>query len=264
MFGVKLRVLETLKGKCAKRIGVYMSYPPDLAQLQRDRRELVVFLRSQGLSGPAAALGYQMRDGLYGSWDDSVVLLNGRKAEVLFSDLTWHQEPNEILDRLRVVTGRERKKSEDSRSPDAAARRPTGRLLQNGKGAERFVHCGIRPAVFDFHPPDSIAVNSVIAGNVYSRVYLLVDRELEANARKWLKSTSKDRRWIGARALIYFRSEENAAILRTLLDDEATWGRADAIHMMHLSYPYDPRYLVRWEAWHTLAGWGFDVPKTSF
>lgn len=264
VFGVRLRVLETLKGKCAKWIGVYVSYPPDLAQLQRDREELVVFLRSRGLSGAPAALGHQMRDGSAGLWDDSVIVLDDQNAEVLFSDLTWHKEPKEILDRLCVVAGRERKMREDSRSPDATAGHTTREFLQNGKGAERFVHCGIRPPVFDFHPPQSIAANSVIAGNVYSRVYLPVDRELEANARKWVKSKNRDRRWVGARALIYFKSKENAAILRTLLDDEAAWGRVDAIHMMNLSYPYDPRYLVRWEAWHTLAGWGLDVPKATF
>ena len=261
VFGVKLRVLETLKGKCAKQIGVYVSYPPDLQQLQRDRQELVLFLRSHGLSGSAAALGYQMRDGL---WDDSAIVLDDQRAEVLFSDLTWHREPKSILDRLRVVAERERRMSEELQSRAAADGNPTQRFLQNGEHAERFAHCGMRPPVFGFHPPESIAANSVIAGNVYSRIYLPVDRELEANARKWLKSENKDRRWVGARALIYFKSDENAAILKTMLDDDAAWGRIDMLHMTRIFWPYSPKFLVRWEAWHTLAGWGFDVPKTSF
>ena len=264
VFGVKLRVLETLKGKCAKQIGVYVSYPPDLQQLQRDRQELVLFLRCHGLSGPAAALGYQMRDGLHGLWDDSAIVLDDQRAEVLFSDLTWHREPKKILDRLRVVAERERRMSEELQSRAAAAGIPPQRFLQNGEGAERFAHCGMRPPVFSFHPPESIAANSVIAGNEYSRVYLPVERELEANARKWLKSENKDRRWVGAQALIYFKSDENAAILKTMLDDDAAWGRIDMLHMTRISWPYSPKFLVRWEAWHTLAGWGFDVPKTSF
>nr|MBC8873413.1 hypothetical protein [Planctomycetota bacterium] len=62
----------------------------------------------------------------------------------------------------------------------------------------------------------------------------------------------------------YFKSDENAAILKTMLDDDAAWGRIDMLHMTGILWPYSPKFLVRWEAWHTLAGWGFDVPKTSF
>ena len=105
----------------------------------------------------------------------------------------------------------------------------------------------------------------MIAGNVYSTVYMPIDRELEVNARKWVTSENKDRRWLAARAMIYFKSDKNAAILKTMLDDDATWPRIDMLHMLeNLPYPHDPRHLVRWEAWHVLAGWGYDAPKPSF
>jgi hypothetical protein len=245
MFGVRMRVLETLKGKCPEQIGVRMRYPRNLEKLQRDRQELVVFLRSRRLFKPAAALGYQTRDGL---WEDSAIVLNEQNAQVLFADLTWHRQPNEILDRLRVVARRERRKQEKSDDRSAP-----------------FAHHGTRPPVFWFHPPASLMAGSVLAGNVYSRVYLPVDKELEANARKWATSKNQDQRWLAARAMIYFKSDENAAVLKKMLDDDATWGRKDMLHMMeNLPYPHEPRYLVRWEAWHVLAGWGYDVPNPSF
>ena len=245
VFGVRMRVIEALKGKCPEQIGVYMTYPCDLEQLERDRQELVVFLRSQRLGNPAAALGYQTRDGL---WDDAAIVLDDQNAQVLFADLTWHRQPKEILDRIRVLAKREHKKHRNNDNVSAP-----------------FAHHGTRPPVFRFHPPESIAADSVIAGNVYSTVYMPIDRELEVNARKWVTSENKDRRWLAARAMIYFKSDKNAAILKTMLDDDATWPRIDMLHMLeNLPYPHDPRHLVRWEAWHVLAGWGYDAPKPSF
>jgi len=245
VFGIRMRVVETLKGKCPEQIGVYMTYPRDLGQLERDRQELVVFLRSQRLGDPAAALGYQTRAGV---WDDAAIVLDDQKAQVLFGDLTWHRQPKEILDRIRVLANRERKK-----------------YRKSDNGSAPFAHHGTRPPVFTFHPPESIAAGSVIAGNVYSIVYMPIDRELEVNARKWVTSENKDRRWLAARAMIYFKSDENAAILKTMLDDDATWRRINMLHMLeNLPYPHDPRHLVRWEAWHVLAGWGYDAPKPGF
>jgi len=243
--GLKLRVLETLKGKCASHIGVLAPCPSDLDQLRRDPQELIVFLQSQRLSMPAAVLGYRTRGGL---WDDAVIVLDDQKAEVLFADMSWHRRPTEILHRLRVVVDRERKKREAT-----------------DDGSAPFEHHGTRPPVFWFHPPSSLVKGSVIEGNLYSRIYLPVDKELETNARQWAVSANQDRRWLAARAMIYFKSDENAAILMKLLDDDATWGRRDMLHMMeNLPYPHDPKYLVRWEAWHVLAGWGYDVSIPSF
>jgi hypothetical protein len=227
--GVQFRVRETLKGKAPKQVNFFVTDARDLEKLQRDRQEVVVFLRNQLLSGPAAALGYQTRDGL---WDDSVIVLHRDHAEALFADLTWHREPEEILKRLRALT---------KRAP------------------------GDRPPVFDVHPPASIAAGSSIAGNQYAIIYLPVGRDLVANARKWATADNKDLRWLAARAMIYFKSEENAALLKTLLDDAAAWTRLEMLRLIHpLDPDHDPEYLVRWEAWHVLDGWGYDVPKPAF
>jgi len=186
--------------------------------------------------------------GGYVGVDDAVIVLDDQKAEVLFADMSWHRRPTEILHRLRVVVDRERKKREAT-----------------DDGSAPFEHHGTRPPVFWFHPPSSLVKGSVIEGNLYSRIYLPVDKELETNARQWAVSANQDRRWLAARAMIYFKSDENAAILMKLLDDDATWGRRDMLHMMeNLPYPHDPKYLVRWEAWHVLAGWGYDVSIPSF
>lgn len=232
--GVQLRVLETLKGKTPEQLSFYVTDARDLEKLRRDRQEVVVFLRSQWLSGPAAALGYQTRAAL---WDDSVMVLHRDHAEALFADLTWQREPERILQRLRAVTKDE----------------------AGGMAAREAL------PVFDFHPPSSTGADSSLAGNQHSVVYLPVDRDLEANARKWATSDNKDLRWLAARAMIYFKSDENAALLRTLLDDDATWTRREMLRLVHpLDPDHDPQFLVRWEAWHVLDGWGFDVPQPAF
>lgn len=235
--GAEIRVLETFKGEAPERILVYVTDARDLEWLRRSQKELVIFLRSRSLSGPAAALGYQTRAGL---WDDAVIVLDRGQAEVLFADLTWSREPEEILARLRAVTERER-----------------------AQGATSAGACRGLP-VFDVHPPASIAAGSSIAGNPYSVVYLPVDRELEANAREWATAENPDLRWLAARAMVYFKSDKNAKLLEGMLNDEATWERRHMLHMTRLAYPHRPEYLVRWEAWHVLDGWGYEAPKPSF
>jgi len=239
--GVKLRVLETLKGEAPPLLHVLVTDSRDLEALQRDRQELVVFLRKERLVGQAAAFGYQTRANL---WDDSVITLKTGEAEALFADLTWHRQPDEILRRLRAI----------------AAAKPAA-----GPEAAPYMDGHEVPPVFDVHLPKSIAAGSSLAGNEFSVAYLPVDRELEANAQRWAKSDNPDFRWLAGRALIYFPSDRNAALLRTLLDDPATWSRREMYQLMQPLYPEDnPEYLVRWEAWHVLAGWGQKVPKPDF
>jgi len=119
--------------------------------------------------------------------------------------------------------------------------------------------------VFAVHPPESISAGSSIVGDKYSVIYLPVDQDLEANARNWSVADNKDLRWLGARAMIYFKSDKNAALLRTLLDDGATWSRGEMLQLIG-THPQtgEPEFLVRWEAWSALDGWGYDVPKPSF
>ena len=102
----------------------------------------------------------------------------------------------------------------------------------------------------------------MIADNVHSKVFLPIDSDLQANVQKWIGSDKPDLRLVGSRGMLYFKSDANAEILKSLLDDPAVWGRRDALNLLdHLAYPFDPRYLIRWEAWHTLMGWGYEATE---
>jgi hypothetical protein len=119
--------------------------------------------------------------------------------------------------------------------------------------------------VFSFRPPESIATGSSIAGNPYAVVYLPVDAELEANAKQWLSSDNKDRRWLGARGLIFFKSDANAALLRSRLTDDGTWSRTQVKRLLGPPYRFPEflEFLVRWEAWSVLNGWGIETPQPA-
>jgi hypothetical protein len=243
-YGVKLRVLEAFKGKSASKVTCFVSDARDLADLRRKRQELVLFLRDnrrEPTPHPAGGLEYRARAGL---WDDSVIVLNKESAEVLFADLSWQRDPEKILTRLRAAAGpvAERDQPDNSRLPPANATLP----------------------MFDVHPPASIAAGSSIAGNPYAVIYLPVNGALEKSARQWATAEQQDLRWLATRALVYFKSDENAAILKRLLADEATWERREMLHLTGLSYPYEPEFLVRFEAWHVLSGWGYEFPRPEF
>ena len=105
---------------------------------------------------------------------------------------------------------------------------------------------------------------SSIAGNVYAVIYLPVDTNLEANARRWATADSKDLRWLAARAMVYFKTDENAKLLGKLLGDEGTWSRGGMLHLIRPLYNESPEYLVRWEAWHVLDGWGYVAEKPNW
>jgi hypothetical protein len=247
--GVRLRVLETLKGDSRQQVNFYLTDARDLAVFGRKQQELIVFLRDplhsvsleaagyqppKSASHPVYAFGLETRANL---WDDSVIVLDEQEAEALYADLTWHRKPDEILDRLRVVIGRKE--------------------TTDGFWA---------PVVFRVSPPASVAAGSSIAGNEFAVVHLSVDQELEADARKWAVSDNPDLRWLGARAMIYFKSDANAALLRGLLNDTATWDRREMLRLLGspLDHRDQPQHLVRWEAWQVLNGWGYDPPKPDF
>jgi hypothetical protein len=107
-------------------------------------------------------------------WDDSVIVLDRDGAEVLFASLTWHREPREVLERLGDVTRRPLEQKDERRtrlSPFLAGHRS--------------------PPVFAVYPPASLVAGSSIAGNVYSVIYLPVDSNLEADARRWAAAESE-------------------------------------------------------------------------
>jgi hypothetical protein len=242
--GVKVRVSETIKGRSSRRIACFVSDAGDLAALQRDGTDLILFLRSSRkhpVPHPEGALEYRTRAGL---WDDSVIVLRRGAVEVLFADLAWSRDPEAIAARLRAAV-------------KPAVKRDDARVPQTGCPPAEL-------PVFHFHPPAAIAAGTSIVGNPYSVVYLPVNAELEANARAWASASHPDLRWVAARAMVYFRSDRNAALLQRMLNDRATWERREMLAMTGLSYPYQPEFLVRWEAWHVLSGWGYEVPRPAF
>jgi hypothetical protein len=84
-----------------------------------------------------------------------------------------------------------------------------------------------------------------------------VDKQLEKRAQDSLRAEADQRRAEGARALRYFRSDENIARLRTLLDDP---GRAIRHHAQD-NKGVEAIYFVRHAAYETLKSWGIDVEK---
>ena len=84
-----------------------------------------------------------------------------------------------------------------------------------------------------------------------------IDARLEAQARQWIKSTAGPRRVTGAEALIYFRSDANAAALKSLLNDPYT--REVERHQDRV-VKRERVYQVRAAALAVLEAWGFEVP----
>jgi hypothetical protein len=94
----------------------------------------------------------------------------------------------------------------------------------------------------------------MVPGDSLKRLTVPVDSRLEAQARRWLGSADKDLRVLGASALIYFRSDENAELLMGLLNDAATW----EYQLVSRGEKRRERvYEVRAEAWSVLDAWGY-------
>jgi hypothetical protein len=243
-YGIKLRVLETIKGNASDWVDFELADARDVEALKASRREIVVFLNRQSSPSLKDALSHRTRARL---WDDSVIVLDRDREEVLFADLTWHRDPGEVLERLRHV-----------------ARRPLERMEEHATRSSQSQTDHRGPPVFAVYPPKPLVAGSSIEGNIYAVIYLPVDAELEANARRWAVAISKDLRWMAARALVYFKSDRNANLLKSLLGDDATWSRSDMQHLIQPIYNESPKYLVRWEAWHVLDGWGYVADRPDW
>jgi hypothetical protein len=119
----------------------------------------------------------------------------------------------------------------------------TRRAIAFGESAEK------RTAVLLFPPQTPGAA----AKPTPTYLAVPVDARLETLGRKWAEARDPQARLRAARALSYFRSPENAEVLKGLLTDTATpystgtgkWKRGV--------------YAVREEAYVTLASWGVDV-----
>jgi hypothetical protein len=94
----------------------------------------------------------------------------------------------------------------------------------------------------------------MVPGDSLKRLTVPVDSRLEAQARRWVGSADKDLRVLGASALVYFRSDENAELLKGLLNDASTWEH----QLVSRGEKRRERvYEVRAEAWSVLDAWGY-------
>jgi hypothetical protein len=96
----------------------------------------------------------------------------------------------------------------------------------------------------------------MIPGENLKRLTVPVDSRLEAQARKWIASADKNLRVLGASALIYFRSDENAKLLKSLINDPASWEHQ---LVSEVAERRERVFEVREEAWSVLDAWGVQV-----
>ena len=90
----------------------------------------------------------------------------------------------------------------------------------------------------------------------YLSLSVPVDERLEKRARDYCRSESYRRREEGVRALRYFKSDENIARVKRLLNDP---GWAYLYHAQENKGIEVRIYGVRQEAYRTLRVWGIDV-----
>lgn len=97
-----------------------------------------------------------------------------------------------------------------------------------------------------------------VPGGSLMRLAAPVDDRLEYRAKQWLRSEDKQFRREGVGALVFFRSEANADLLRGLFNDPGAWIHA---HEKDGRIARKERvYEVREEAHAMLEAWGFEAP----
>jgi len=105
----------------------------------------------------------------------------------------------------------------------------------------------------------------VVAGTRWEKYYdtgghltlsVPVDQHLEKRAQDYVRSKSPGRREEGARALAYFKSDENLTLVKPLLNDQG------------ITYDGDKDgeriYGARYSAYRTLKAWGIDVAQPVY
>jgi len=251
---VTVKVLETLKGTPRAKVTFVVNTlrsDEELARWKQQRQELLLFLvegkllREQHANYARHELAPRPR------WKRSCIELgSGATPHVLTMDLGVLTDPKPVLERTR------------------AAIAATAKAGQVGKHVVR------RP------------VSSWRGAFVYLTVP--ADRRLETNARRWVESpegsmpktdepgaipgddsswmcnawwpmTTKALRAEGIKALRHFKSDENVALMKSLLDDPASYrhtveeGEWTAIRRRE--------YFLRQEAFTTLKQWSVEVAQ---
>ncbi len=189
---------------------------------------------------------------------DSVLLgWKERSSRLLVALTSYHGEQNVVIElapeKLEVLT-------EDVkllREPEAviqAARAAVNRLPANVKRVHTFELIVPREVVAE------TSWNASYRTGGYLRLSVPVDQYLEKRAQDYIRSDDPQRRSEGAKALVYFKSDKNLALITPLLDDPhfdlypaAIAGRAGERY-----------YAVRHAAFQTLKEWGIDVQKPVY
>ena|GEM_PF-3980399 len=262
MHFVKLRVTESIKGTAGETISFYIENGGPLGKWQDKETSVVVFLKDRYFQDSAE--GKPLGIKVYGQLSN-VLRYSARRAGVhgliamekphpkMYSaNLQWLDDPHQML---RVI----RQYLKDV----PAARKPGVRANERGWGSLERMR---KIRLFDFKPRTLLAdtrwENS--RSRPYVRMNFPVDENLEKHALQWIKSKDKVHRLLGAYALIYFKSENSAEALKSLLDDPGLWGKPQPVSVGGYHDRFESGYIVRTEAWHILHAWGYDVEKPAF
>ncbi|MDP7020554.1 MAG: hypothetical protein QGG36_32440 [Pirellulaceae bacterium] len=241
---VKLRVSEKIKGQVDSTISFTVGNGGKLSDWKRRKVPLVVFLRDRSLrvrSDPTRLVAAPRNHGApilryaaRGTDTKAIIAFDKGHPEIFCARLAWITDPHEMLKVVRSYL---------KQTPSARESRSRSKVS------------------LSFAPPKSFLRGTSWEGDRYSRMKFPIDSYLEQRARLWLKADRKEDRWLGARALVHFKSDENAAALKRLLADPGQWEKPVTVsHFTHQKV----LFLVRWEAWVVLNAWGYDVPKPRF
>ena len=158
-----------------------------------------------------------------------------------------------VPDKLEVMTA-DVKLIRDPESVIRLARDATNRLPANIK----------RVHTFELHVPREVVARTSWETYYNTGGHLMlsvpVDQHLEKRAQDSVRSENPHRRGEGARALAYFKSDENMSLVRPLLDDPGITYSQPA----HDDEAGERVYGVRYSAYQTLKSWGIDVEKPVF
>lgn len=222
---VTVKVAEVLKGKRIKTIAFAVSHSGSgdtPAAWKSEAVEMLLFFREH-----AGML--TLRSGNFG-WRNSVVRLNGKPKRGVFTvDLRQHTKSKDILVATRTAVAHLPKVKQSKRHQID---------VPSGTDVYSTHHAG--SAVFFVVP---------------------VNNALQIVAKKWISSATGDfsnalLRREGVRALQYFKSDENAKLLKTLLSDTTAITMADGMGP-------NPRriYVIRRDAYNTLKSWKIEVER---
>ncbi|MDA7978123.1 MAG: hypothetical protein MPJ50_05060 [Pirellulales bacterium] len=257
MHFVRLRVEESLKGTAGETISFYVENGGPLSAWQEQGTQIVVFLRDRfflktvdgthlGTKPPFGSLNvlrYSARaPGVHG-----LIALGESHPKMYSSSLEWLEDPIEMTGVVRQYLN------------EVPAAGQSG-VLATGRFRDSLVR---KVPGLDFSPKAFLADTrwEDVPNHRHLRVNFPIDSNLEKRAKQWVTSPDKTHRWLGAYALLYFKSQENVEILKSLLDGEGQWDQPVKVEGLG----FDPkRYLVRAEAWLTLTAWGYHVEQPEF